>query len=89
MAAPKTLKFFENKQLRLPHTFWGDVDGPAFYPDTYLSGFQVVSMLSVSRKARGMDKCINFKADDEEVYVMNMDTCLQFWKEKRFLCKLY
>ena len=76
-------------QLRLPHKFWREDDGKAFYGDDYSSGFQVVTLQSIPRKKTKKDRCIVFTADDTEKYHINLAELKQYWNEKRFEGKLY
>jgi hypothetical protein len=44
--------------LRLPHTFWGEDNGKAYYGTEYSTGFQVVKLETIPRKRNGNEKCI-------------------------------
>ena len=84
MAAKKPLKFFENKELLLPHTFWDDDESKELYGENWATGASLVKLGNMMRKQRNHDKCIVFNAEDDEDYLINITTLRQYWDEKRF-----
>lgn len=84
MATLKDMKLYVGKNLRLPHTWWGDKVAKKFYPTDWQTGHSVVKLTGHVAKAKGKEECLTFAGEDGETYLIGKSDLDVFWREGRF-----
>ena len=81
--APTTLAGFLGYKLRLPHTYWGK-DAAKFYPEDHKTGYSVVVLKTYVPATDDDHECLEFMADDGEMYKIVHQSLRTYWTQKRF-----